>query len=63
MVLVPFTMYIPVYEKLTEASGQIRTIHNLWCGENSAPANEQGQITHRYFGQGEGTNDKPISMQ
>jgi RHS repeat-associated protein len=42
-----------------EANGQIRTVNNLWCGETlCAQTNEQGQITHRYFGQGEWHNDQ-----
>ena len=33
-----YDAYLPnrIRETHTEASGQIRTIHNLWCGENSA---------------------------
>ena len=43
-----------VQETHMEANGKF-TVNNLWCGETlCAQTNEQGQITHRYFGQGSG---------
>ena len=46
-----------ISETHTDANGQSSTIYNLWCGEKlCAQANEQGQITQRYFSQGEWHN-------
>ncbi len=46
-----------VSENMTEANGQAYTVNNLWCGETlCAQANAQGQVTQRYFSQGEWHN-------